>query len=274
MTSERLSIPLSDTSSCPKSTMLRTDRPHDSSSEKFLARPTRFLREKLRRIPGARTAAYHFRHLRAQVLSHETTFRHVFEHNEWEDSESASGTGSNLRATEVIRRELPLLWRQFGIRRLVDIPCGDFQWMRHLVHELDSYVGMDVVQDVIDRAMVYGTPHVRFTYGNLLTSDLPVADCIMVRDCLVHFSYGDAFRAIRNLQRAPARFLLLTTFPRHDNRNSITGAYWRPLNMEGAPFSFPKPLAVINEGCEEIGGTCDDKSLGLWELGQLRSLRR
>ena len=228
------------------------------------------LRETLKQIPGARRAVHELRRLRGQLLPHEITFARVAERNEWEDAESVSGTGSNIRATEAIRRELPLLWRAYGIRTLLDVPCGDFHWMRLIVHELESYTGMDVVRDVVQRAWnQYTADGVRFLRGNLLTTCLPAADCIMVRDCLVHFSYRDALRALRNLKRAPARYVLLTTFPKRQNRDSITGAYWRPLNLEAPPFSFPPPIALINEECDEIGGTFRDKSLGLWELKHL-----
>jgi hypothetical protein len=35
------------------------------------------------------------------------------------------------------------------------------------------------------------------------------------------------------------------------------------------PFSFPKPIKVINEGCPERGYS--DKSLGLWRIAELVS---
>src|SRR4051794_18072852 len=107
------------------------------------------LRELVKSVPGVMGALYQFRKLRGEVLPHEITFTRGFARNDWSDPESVSGTGSNLEATARLREELPALWRKYRVSRLVDAPCGDFNWMRHLVSELPGgYVGLDVVREI------------------------------------------------------------------------------------------------------------------------------
>jgi hypothetical protein len=94
---------------------------------------------------------------------------------------------------------------------------------------------------------------------------------ILCRDCLVHFAFDDAFRALRNIATSGARYLVTTHFDGdRQNRDIVTGE-WRPLNLERRPFSFPPPLRLIKENCTEQGGLYADKSLGVWRIAQLAS---
>ena len=50
----------------------------------------------------------------------------------------------------------------------------------------------------------------------------------------------------------------------------ITTGEWRTLNLSLKPFSFPPPLALIDEQCSEGEGEFRDKCLGLWRIKDLR----
>ena len=76
-------------------------------------------------------------------------FTTIYETHYWVDDESRSGGGSNLYATEKIRSTIPHLFSKYGVRSVVDIPCGDFNWFKEMELDLDSYVGGDVVVPLI-----------------------------------------------------------------------------------------------------------------------------
>ena len=81
-----------------------------------------------------------------------TRFARMYETNLWDDAESRSGTGSSLAATAQVRAGLPALFRQLGVRRLLDVPCGDFHWMAHVdlaAAGVETYVGGDLVEAVV-----------------------------------------------------------------------------------------------------------------------------
>lgn len=78
----------------------------------------------------------------------EGTFTRIFRNGAW-GSASASGTGSTLSQTKVIRKELSNLMRQIGARSLLDIPCGDFSWLREVSLNVDVYIGADIVEELI-----------------------------------------------------------------------------------------------------------------------------
>src|SRR5664279_1649792 len=50
--------------------------------------------------------------------------------NSWGVEETRSGLGSTVQSTQAIREALPKLIAELQIRTLLDIPCGDFNWMK------------------------------------------------------------------------------------------------------------------------------------------------
>jgi hypothetical protein len=196
-------------------------------------------------------------------------FDQIMRENRWNDAESVSGEGSNMQQTELIRRELPLLLRRLGVKSMTDAPCGDFNWMRAVDLNGVQYTGVDVVSALTQRCQErYGGPDRHFVTCNIIEKPVPTSDLIFSRDCLVHLSYEHVFAALRNFKQSGATWLLTTTFPLHGNWDIVTGD-WRPINLQEAPFLFPPPLEIINEGVDEYEGEYNDKSLGLWRIDSL-----
>jgi len=194
-------------------------------------------------------------------------FAYIYQHNLWGGLESCSGVGSSLAETDVLRREIPRMLADFEIRSLLDVPCGDFEWLSRVDLGV-PYVGADIVPELVERNRVR-YPERRFVPLDLTCDPLADADLILCRDCLVHLSFCNIEAALRNMKTCDARFLLTTTFPELEKNADIADGDWRPLNLERPPFSFPPPLRLIAEGCTECGGAYDDKSLGLWRLEDL-----
>jgi hypothetical protein len=196
-------------------------------------------------------------------------FRDIYVSNTWGSDDSRSGTGSDQTQTGVIRGVLPGLFRELGVRSLLDIPCGDFHWMRLLNLDLD-YIGADVVPELIAaNEACYGGPRRHFEVMDIATDDLPRVDLVFCRDLLVHFAFADAQRAIANLKRSGATWLLTTTFSGRQTNDDIRTGEWRPLNLQLPPFSLPPPVQLINEACTEWDGEWADKCLGLWRFADL-----
>jgi hypothetical protein len=228
-------------------------------------------------------------------LGVEEVFRKIHQENHWGDGESVSGQGSNSEQTATISILVPKLLKELNIATLLDAPCGDFGWIRKIDLPIKNYIGADIVPEVIVKHNAWfaggepkeGTqttagakisPEGRDLEGlkrnfivlDITRDDLPEADLILCRDCLVHLSFEDVQRFIQNIKKSKIKYLLTTTFPeRTENQDIVTGD-WRTLNLEISPFFFPKPLKIINENCTEGNGNYKDKSLGLWEIQNLR----
>ncbi|QDT45761.1 hypothetical protein Pan241w_58890 [Gimesia alba] len=197
-------------------------------------------------------------------------FEEIHDQNLWGSPESVSGTGSTLEQTRVIRDRLPDLIERFRIESMLDLPCGDFNWMHHVRLNLD-YIGADIIEAIISRnSAVYDH---EFCVLDITSSSLRTVDLVFCRDCLVHLSDADVLKAIARIKASGSKYLLTTTFPDRVNRDIQTG-FWRPINLQAEPFCFPDSVEIINEGCTEFGGEFKDKSLALFELTKVQSADR
>jgi len=203
---------------------------------------------------------------RRRRQSRENVFRDIYAQNLWGDQESVSGPGSNLERTSAFRAELPPLLKAIGVRTLLDAPCGDFNWMKEVELEVDRYIGVDIVPELVEQNQRrYGTAARSFLHRDLILDQMPFADAILCRDGLVHFPLADIRAALRNFKRSGACYLLTTTFTGvYANREIRTGE-WRPINLQRPPFNFPPPLWLIDEKRRAADGF-SDKCLGLWRL--------
>ncbi|GAB4425478.1 MAG: class I SAM-dependent methyltransferase [Bacteroidia bacterium] len=198
-------------------------------------------------------------------------FTEIAESQFWEEAESISGAGSTLAQTQVLIRELPPLLHRLEVHRLLDLPCGDFNWMRRLDLTGISYTGGDIVPAIVARnTAAYASEQVQFACIDLIHDDLGSYDLLFCRDCLVHLSFAAIGQVLANLCRSDIRYVMTTTFPGEAANRDIATGGWRPINLQQAPFHLPLPLLLLNEGCTEGDGAFADKSLGLWEVAALR----
>lgn len=194
-------------------------------------------------------------------------FTKIYQDNHWKNDESVSGAGSTLEATSAIRSALPLLFDHYEIETIVDIPCGDMNWIGDLVLGKRTYFGMDIVPEIIaQNKSKYGhLANVFFDVKDITRDPLPPADLILVRDLLGHFSNADVRKALANIKNSRCKYLLATTFPQHETEGDIKTGEWRPINLASL-WGLPDPLEYINENCTVGGGEFRDKSLGLWRI--------
>lgn len=199
-------------------------------------------------------------------------FSEIYEKNLFNGTESRSGAGSTIAQTDGVRRELPALLQELGVRSFLDAPCGDCHWIAGLDWRSVSYTGADVVPALVaaNRERLRATP-MQFVVADLCADDLPRADLIFCRDCWVHLTFRQVQACLANFRRSGAEYLLTTTFERNEpNLELQPGMIWRPLNLRQAPFGFPPPLRLLVEGCTEENGKFADKALGLWRLPDLK----
>lgn len=203
-------------------------------------------------------------------MENQDRFTYIFRSRLWSSS-SVSGPGSESVQTQQLRDQLPGVLDRFGVRALLDLPCGDFGWLSAVDLDVERYIGADIVTDLVkmNAERFRDDPVREFRVLDLTGDPLPKTDLVLCRDCLVHLSFADIERALRNLRRSGSRYLLTTTFTELGTNTDIATGDWRPLNLCREPFGFPEPLAVLVEGCTEENGAYADKSLGLWEIASI-----
>ncbi|MBL7806630.1 MAG: class I SAM-dependent methyltransferase [Saprospiraceae bacterium] len=206
-----------------------------------------------------------------QNRSPKEVFTHIYHTNRWGSAESVSGAGSELRHTERLIKSLNELFQQLGIRSILDLPCGDFNWMQQVTLEGINYLGADIVEPLIaqNQATFRHLPQVRFEVLDLLTDPLPQVDLVVVRDCLVHFSFPNIQMALKNIKHSGSTYLLATTFTQLSRNKDIITGEWRPVNLQLEPFLLPPPMLLIAEQLDTTDKILQSKALGLWRVEDL-----
>lgn len=210
--------------------------------------------------------------IRAQLLSggYAKRFHTIYQKKEWGQNEpTVSGEGSTLERTALLRMQLPELLKEIEVKTMLDLPCGDFFWMRTVQLPIDRYLGADIVPAIIENNNKhYSDPPQRtFCVLDMLKDKIPCADLILCRDCLIHFSNHHIFQALRNMKSSGSSWLLVTNHPEIQKNSNIVTGECHGVNFELAPFHFPTPVKRIVEdkGEKEVHG----RELALWRLTDL-----
>ena len=182
--------------------------------------------------------------------SAEGVFSEIYEKNLWGGvrGEFYSGSGSD----DVVTRPFAELVRAFiaerGICSVVDLGCGDFRVGRQIVGSALTYVGVDVVDRVVQRNNErFGTGGVSFVKRDITTDLLPDAELCIVRQVLQHLPNDGIIRVLDKL-RGYRYVLVAEHHPapgrlKQPNRDIPTGRHTRVILdsgvfLEAPPFSI------------------------------------
>ena len=138
---------------------------------------------------------------------------------------SLSGPGSNAEETAGVRTVLPVLLSLMRVRTVLDVPCGDFNYMREVLSAAATppgivYQGLDIVSSLVaELQATFGTPSERpngpsphrISFGrfDLALEYLWPADLVVVRDVLFHFSAERAAMVLRRIAASGCRYALI-----------------------------------------------------------------
>ena len=193
-------------------------------------------------------------------------FADIWRTNGWGNAETRNGPGSTLKQTATLRTRLADAFRQLGIHSLVDVGCGDLNWISRISAELNLYLGLDVVEEIIAdvRTRFEARKNHFFNVADVSFHVPPRVDAILCRDVFTHLTQSLVEDALKNIVRSESRFLIATTFA-HGRNDPVRLGGWRPLNLCAPPFELPPPQLLISEGLQN-----SSKSLGVWALSSLK----
>lgn len=192
-------------------------------------------------------------------------FRSIYRSGAWimsSDQQSSSGTGSEATSTETLIRELPSMLDKLGCQTLVDIGCGDWNWMRKM-RLTPRYIGIDIVEEVIQTNRKFEAEGVTFQVANAVEDELPSADVALCREMLFHLSFADGMAVLANIRRS-ADWLIATTDPDIWFNSDIRTGDFRRLNLQGRPYRLPAPSFVLSDGA-----ISPRRTLGVWAAEDL-----
>lgn len=209
---------------------------------------------------------------RLEGLSLQERFTQHYRSGWWfANGESVSGSGSTLDATQQIRAHLVPFLETWKVKRLLDAPCGDWNWMKAILLPADMhYSGAEIVPDLVKKLKAeFGAPDREFLHIDITSDALPRADMMLCRDALFHLSNADIWRFVDNFLASDIPYLLTTHMPQiPENKDIVTGTH-RPLNLEAAPFFWGKPI----DRFEDYAPPRREKYMALWSRDQLTAAR-
>ena len=219
-------------------------------------------------------------------MSYKEIFSGIYENYGFGSSESRSGPGSTLEETKLLREEIKKLIVKKGIKSVVDIPCGDFHWMKEIVFNFDSYIGGDIVEKAIETNNErYSNSRIKFIHFDLVNDTIPEGDLLIVRDVIGHFPLEDGKKIIENILKSKCKYLLSTTWANkrdnvwskcspgdvHRENEGVDFGRFYPVNLMAAPFNFPEANIFLEEDVRvDNWDNGNRKVLALWDLQKVR----
>gem|GEM_PF-5622313 len=170
-----------------------------------------------------------------------------------------------MRVTANLRAFLPMILQACEIRRLIDAPCGDGNWIGETDLTGIEYMGIDLCRAHLARAIGRDpragcAPKAQmFTLADIETANFPPIDAVMCRDFFQHLRTDAVLKILAKLERSRVKWLLATSFDNEKNEE-IGPEGFRPLNLQAEPFNLAKPEHAI----EDPPGS--GRILGAWRL--------
>jgi hypothetical protein len=192
-------------------------------------------------------------------------FTNIFKQNWWNNGESRSGWGAELKRTVSIRAALPEFVQRHSVRSLLDAPCGDFHWMKYVHWPAGfRYVGADIVHDlIVENRRKY--PDAEFMELDVLHDPLPAVDAWLARDLMIHFPDQAIRLALNQFRQSGIGFLLATTYPNAPDNIDIKYGQVRHLNLCAPPFGLPPPFEILPEDDDPDTG----RVIGVWRRSDI-----
>lgn len=196
----------------------------------------------------------------------ENVFSQIYVENKWGNAETVSGPGSQKEVAKQLINPLNEWMNQLHVQTLLDLPCGDCNWIFELDLTNRQYIGGDIVPELIGKnRMQFVADNRTFYTLNVVSDELPQADLLLCRDCFVHLSNELIMQSLKHIGRSGIRYVALTHFPDFPRNYDIPTGQWRPVNLQLPPFNLPEPEAIIEEWSPEGTDPRYRKVLALWE---------
>ncbi|WP_299157371.1 class I SAM-dependent methyltransferase [uncultured Tenacibaculum sp.] len=186
----------------------------------------------------------------------------VYEMKLWGDNESNFYSGFGSHNPKIIAPYLDVVKSFLASFKkpltVCDLGCGDFNIGKELVKYTEKYIAVDIVESLITyNKEKFKEENLEFHCLDIATDDLPIADCVMLRQVLQHLSNTEVQSIADKL--TDFKYVILTEHVPEGsfiaNKDIISGQGIRlkkqsGLNLLVPPFNFKvkekKQLLSIN----------------------------
>lgn len=127
------------------------------------------------------------------------------------DFDFYSGDGShNIKIIEPYLHSVSTFLKSHNNSLTVcDLGCGDFNIGKQLINYTKRYIGIDIVENLIERnKTLFKAENLEFHCLNIVEDELPKTDCVILRQVLQHLSNTEIQKIIKKLSHY--KYLILT----------------------------------------------------------------
>jgi 2-polyprenyl-3-methyl-5-hydroxy-6-metoxy-1,4-benzoquinol methylase len=168
-------------------------------------------------------------------MSNAEVFSKIYKEDLWH---GGSGAGSKL---ENVKEYVEILQKYIDkpeVKTVLDLGCGDWQFSKFLDLSSVSYLGVDVVESVIEsNSTSYSASNIKFISRDITTYEVPKADLIICKDVLQHLSNKDVVTILVKIITS-SKFSLITNdfMPENTENKDINNGDYRSLDLTLSPF--------------------------------------
>ncbi|MWW24001.1 methyltransferase domain-containing protein [Algibacter wandonensis] len=184
----------------------------------------------------------------------------IYELNLWGGSEFDFYSGSGSHNPDIVNPYLDVLTAFLESHNknltVCDLGCGDFNIGKQLTQFTKKYIAIDIVENLIERnKQIHQANNLEFHCLDIAKDELPMSDCIIVRQVLQHLSNAEIKNVVEKLTNY--KYIILTEhLPLGDfkpNKDIISGQGIRlkqnsGVNLLEAPFNLKiKTETILGE---------------------------
>ena len=168
-------------------------------------------------------------------MSNAEVFSKIYKEDLWH---GGSGAGSKL---ENVKEYVEILQKYIDkpeIKTVLDLGCGDWQFSKFLDLSSVSYLGVDVVESVIEsNSTSYSASNIKFISRDITTYELPKVDLIICKDVLQHLCNKDVVTILVKIITSSKFSLITNDFkPENTENKDIDNGDYRCLDLTLSPF--------------------------------------
>lgn len=174
----------------------------------------------------------------------------VYEKKLWGDNNTKFYSGEGSHDSEIVNPYIEVVTSFLTSFKnplvVCDLGCGDFNVGEKLVKYTKKYIAIDIVPDLIKyNKTKFTVENLEFQCLDIAVDNLPIGDCILIRQVLQHLSNAEVLKVVKKL--ANFKYVILTEHLPHGdfepNKDIISGQGIRlkkqsGLDLLAPPFDF------------------------------------
>ena len=178
---------------------------------------------------------------------------HWRSYNKPTEEQSISGLGSDMGSNSPLIISLKKFIETHKIKNILDLGCGDFNWMRHVVvnnKNIKKYLGYDIVKDiVIKNNNKFSNKIISFKNKDILEIEtINKYDLVIVRDLFIHIKNHEILKILNNIKMSKSKYAMFGNYQTVEFNNDLTNyGHHREVNLERDPFHLRKPIIFFDD---------------------------